>query len=175
MWLPSSDNDFGPDVQPATLKNSWFTTLTTLCDEEVNLTTSSHAIVDGVLHSVEKRERRHEEEKKKKEAEKLAAKRAKKQPQKKKKKETKWKKSAMREERSRKLKEKPPAERATRIYLHVNMAKKEKLLRWIGAARWTYNEALEKAEQERRRRKKESEQKKEKDRKGSGKKRKCMR
>ena len=36
--------------------------------------------------------------------------------------------------------------RSFTVYLRVNVAEKEKPLRWIGAARWTYNDALEKAD-----------------------------
>ena len=60
------------------------------------------------------------------------------------------KRTAKELERSKKLKEKRPAERATCVYLALNREEKANFLKWIGAARWTYNEALEKMKQRRK-------------------------
>src|SRR5690348_11678055 len=37
---------------------------------------------------------------------------------------------------------KPPAGKALRIRLYPNSEEKQKLLKWIGTARWTYNQCL---------------------------------
>src|SRR6185369_13570465 len=38
--------------------------------------------------------------------------------------------------------EKPPAEKALKIRLYPNSEEKQKLLKWFGTARWTYNQCL---------------------------------
>jgi len=38
--------------------------------------------------------------------------------------------------------EKPPAGKALKIRLYPNSEEKQKLLKWIGTARWTYNQCL---------------------------------